>query len=127
MSENRRPIYLDCNATTPVSPEVLAAMLPFFTDYFGNPSSLNHSYGWEAEAGVEKAREILGGAIAAQPAALIHSPAPLLPIQGPWQTPQFVAGIGYPSAGPVRGCHPGAGPPDLHEAVVAVHTKNQCP
>lgn len=73
MSENRRPIYLDCNATTPVSPEVLAAMLPFFTDYFGNPSSLNHSYGWEAEAGVEKAREILGGAIAAIPSEIIFT------------------------------------------------------
>ena len=48
-------------------------MLPFFTDYFGNPSSLNHSYGWEAETGVEQAREILAAAIAADPAEIIFT------------------------------------------------------
>ncbi len=68
-----RPIYLDCNATTPVDPQVLAAMLPFFTDYFGNPSSLNHSYGWAAEAGVEKAREILAMAINAEPIEIVFT------------------------------------------------------
>ncbi|MEM8503878.1 MAG: IscS subfamily cysteine desulfurase [Cyanobacteria bacterium P01_D01_bin.1] len=68
-----KPIYLDCNATTPVDPQVLSAMLPFFTEYFGNPGSLNHSYGWEAEAGVEKAREILASAIAASPAEIIFT------------------------------------------------------
>ena len=69
----KRPIYLDYNATTPVSPEVLEAMLPFFTEYFGNPSSLNHSYGWEAEAGIEKSREILAGAIAATPSEIVFT------------------------------------------------------
>ena len=68
-----RPIYLDCNATTPVDPQVMAAMLPFFTDYFGNPSSLNHSYGWEAEAGVNKAREILAAAINADPVEIVFT------------------------------------------------------
>lgn len=69
----KRPIYLDYNATTPVDPQVLAAMLPFFTDYFGNPSSLNHSYGWKAEAGVSKAREILAQAINADPVEIIFT------------------------------------------------------
>lgn len=68
-----RPIYLDCNATTPVDPQVLAVMLPFFTDYFGNPSSLNHAYGWEAEAGVENARQILAAAIHADPVEIIFT------------------------------------------------------
>ncbi|MBE9064346.1 cysteine desulfurase family protein [cf. Phormidesmis sp. LEGE 11477] len=68
-----RPVYLDCNATTPVDPRVLSAMLPFFTDYFGNPSSLNHSYGWEAEAGVQQSREILAAAIAADPVEIIFT------------------------------------------------------
>lgn len=69
----QRPIYLDCNATTPVDTQVLAAMLPFFTDYFGNPSSLNHAYGWEAEAGVKRAREIVAAAINADPVEIVFT------------------------------------------------------
>ncbi len=69
----QRPIYLDCNATTPVAPQVLDTMLPFFTDYFGNPSSLNHAYGWEAEAGVAKARSQLAAAIKAEPEEIIFT------------------------------------------------------
>ncbi|MBE9223729.1 cysteine desulfurase [Cyanobacterium stanieri LEGE 03274] len=60
---NMRPIYLDCHATTPMDKRVLEAMMPFFTDYFGNASSVAHVYGWEAEAGIKKAREIIAGAI----------------------------------------------------------------
>lgn len=56
MSRDKK-IYLDYNATTPVDPRVLDEMLPYFTDKFGNASSINHKYGWEAEEGVELARE----------------------------------------------------------------------
>ena len=51
------PIYMDHAATTPCDPRVVEAMLPYFTQMFGNTGSRNHKYGWDAEAGVDKARE----------------------------------------------------------------------
>lgn len=53
----QKPIYLDYQSTTPCDPRVVAAMLPYFTEVFGNPHSRNHIYGWQAEEAVEKARE----------------------------------------------------------------------
>lgn len=64
-------IYLDNNATTPVDPRVLEAMLPFFKDKFGNAASRNHQYGWDAEAGVEKAREQVASVINASPKEIV--------------------------------------------------------
>ncbi len=68
-----RPIYLDCHATTPVDERVLAAMLPYFTEHFGNPSSISHVYGWEAEAAVKQTREILAAAINATPEEIVFT------------------------------------------------------
>ncbi|WP_341526093.1 IscS subfamily cysteine desulfurase [Nostoc sp. UHCC 0302] len=68
-----RPIYLDCHATTPVDERVLAAMLPYFTEHFGNPSSIGHVYGWEAEAAVKQTREILATAINTTPEEIIFT------------------------------------------------------
>jgi cysteine desulfurase len=60
------PIYLDSHATTPVDPRVVEAMLPFFTEHFGNASSRNHPFGWKAGKAVEQAREQVGSLIGAR-------------------------------------------------------------
>ncbi len=74
MSEQRQlPIYLDRHATTPVDPQVLAAMLPYFTEHFGNPTSTTHQYGWAAEAAVTGARETIANAIGASAAEIVFT------------------------------------------------------
>ncbi|TFK54651.1 cysteine desulfurase [Heliocybe sulcata] len=71
--EKARPIYLDMQATTPVDPRVLDAMLPYFADQYGNPHSRTHAYGWEAEKAVEDARKNVADLIGADPKDIVFT------------------------------------------------------
>jgi len=68
-----RPIYLDNNATTPVDKRVLEAMMPFFVEDFGNPSSRTHAYGWAADEAIARAREQVAALISGEPERVVFT------------------------------------------------------
>ncbi|TMS19196.1 Cysteine desulfurase, mitochondrial [Larimichthys crocea] len=68
-----RPLYMDFQATTPMDPRVLDAMLPYQVNYYGNPHSRTHAYGWESESGMEKARKQVADLIGADPREIIFT------------------------------------------------------
>ncbi len=69
----KRVVYMDNHATTPMDPRVLEAMLPYFTEKFGNSASRNHQFGWDAEAGVDKAREQIAQLINAKSKEIVFT------------------------------------------------------
>ncbi|XP_006881546.1 PREDICTED: cysteine desulfurase, mitochondrial isoform X2 [Elephantulus edwardii] len=68
-----RPLYMDVQATTPLDPRVLDAMLPYLVNYYGNPHSRTHAYGWESEAAMEQARQQVASLIGADPREIIFT------------------------------------------------------
>ena len=90
------PIYLDYNATTPIAPEVLDAMLPYLRDHFGNASSA-HSFGTAAHNAVERARDVIGGLLNAEPTGIIFTASGTesnnLAIEGLWRAHRANGGV----------------------------------
>ncbi len=89
MSRSASPVYLDHAASTPVDPEVLEAMLPYFHQHFGNASSRNHAFGWVAAEAVEVAREQCAALIGASPEEVLFTSGATeslnLAIKGVWE------------------------------------------
>ena len=67
----RKPIYLDYSATTPIDPRVAEKMIPYITEHFGNPASRSHSFSWTAEKAVEEAREEVAKLVNADPREIV--------------------------------------------------------
>lgn len=68
----RGPVYFDFQATTPLEPKALAAMMPYLTEKFGNPHSATHRFGWEGKAGVDVARKHIAALIGAEPEEITY-------------------------------------------------------
>src|SRR3569833_2977400 len=73
MDEGQRPIYLDMQATTPIDPRVLDAMMPYMTEQYGNAHSRTHHFGWESEKAVENARQSIASLIKADPKEVVFT------------------------------------------------------
>lgn len=91
-----QPIYLDYNATTPVAPEVVDAMLPYLREHFGNASSA-HAFGGAAHNSVERARDVIGGLLNAEPAGIVFTASGTesnnLAIEGLWRAHRANGGM----------------------------------
>ena len=110
---NTPPIYLDNQATTPLDPRVLEAMLPYFTEHFGNPHSTSHPYGQIAAAAVEQAR--------AEVAALIHAdPREIVFTSGATEANN----LAIKGAARFARAHPAAG--RVRDHVVTLTTEHKC-
>src|SRR2546426_11823967 len=68
------PIYMDNNATTPLDPRVLEAMMPYLTTEFGNAASRSHPFGWKAEEAVDRAREQIAALIGGNEKEVVFTP-----------------------------------------------------
>ncbi|XP_077429130.1 cysteine desulfurase isoform X1 [Vanacampus margaritifer] len=73
VQDELRPLYMDFQATTPMDPRVLDAMLPYQVNYYGNPHSRTHAYGWESESAMETARKQVADLIGADPREIIFT------------------------------------------------------
>lgn len=69
----KTPVYMDNHATTRVDPRVVESMLPFFHQFYGNPGSVNHVFGWDAAASVKEAREAIADLINANPMEIVFT------------------------------------------------------
>ncbi len=67
------PVYMDNHATTRVDPRVIATMLPYFQEHYGNPGSTSHAFGWESQEAVDRARASIASAIGASPREIVFT------------------------------------------------------